>query len=149
MPNTTTLSRRSNAPLGALVDQFFDDAFFTPNRLRRAENGGDGAWLPAVDLSQTPERFVVRVDLPGLKREDIDVTVENNTLTLRGERKFEQHEETESYNRIERVYGAFTRSFQLPNNVDSGKVKATFEDGVLTIDIPKTEEAKSKRVEIG
>lgn len=149
MSNTNLSTvRRPTATLPSLVDQFFDDAFFQ-NWLRPGtEQQQQQAWFPAVDLSQTSEKFLVKVDLPGMTAKDIEVTVENQTLTLRGERKLEHSEEGETFNRVERVYGRFTRTFQLPSNVDAGKVAATFRDGVLFVEIPKTEAAKSRRIEV-
>lgn len=142
--NLTT--RRPGLSRHNLVDQFFDDAFF--QSFRRPEAEGDQPWFPSVDLSQTADKFLVKVDLPGLTAKDIEVTVENQTLSLSGERKFEHAEENETFNRIERSYGRFTRTFQLPANVDAAKVGATFKDGVLHVEIPKAEAAKSRRIEI-
>jgi HSP20 family protein len=147
MTNTNLTTRRPTT-VPSLVDQFFDDAFFQ-NWLRQgADQPQQQAWYPAVDLSQTPEKFMVKVDLPGLTSKDLEVTVENQTLTLRGERKLENTEEGETFNRVERMYGRFTRTFQLPSNVDASKVSATFRDGVLFVEIPKSEAAKSRRIEI-
>lgn len=140
----TSLIRQSY-PLANLVDRFFDDSFFVPGGQRE---DSERSWVPAVDLSQNAEGYVVKADLPGLTKKDISVSIENNTLTLSGERTFEKKEESETFNRIERSYGRFTRSFGLPSNVDPSAVKATFADGVLTIEIPKAEEAKSRAIEI-
>jgi HSP20 family protein len=143
----TNLTRTPTVPLPNVLEQFFDDSFFGPSWLRpRAEQRG--GWFPSVDLSQTPDRFLIKVDLPGLEKDDIDVTVENQTLTLTGERRFDSSEEGETFNRIERSYGKFSRTFQLPSNVDSGNVEAAFAHGVLTITIPKSEEAKSRKISI-
>jgi HSP20 family protein len=147
MTQTTTMTRRPAAPLPSVLEQFFDDSFFGPSWLQSRAEGRNG-WFPAVDLSQTPERFLIRVDLPGMTKQDIDVTIENQTLTLTGERRFEPGEEGETFNRVERSYGKFSRTFQLPNNVDASKVKAQFADGVLSVTIPKSEEGKSRRISI-
>ena len=138
---------RQTYPLANFVDRFFDDSFFAP-AVREQGDVSNRSWIPAVDLSQTDSGYLVKVDLPGPTKDDITVTVENNTLTLSGERAFEKREEEESFNRIERSYGRFTRSFGLPSNVESTAVKATFAEGVLTVEIPKAEEAKSREIEI-
>jgi len=144
----TDLIRRS--PVSGLIDSFFDDAFFAPvSRTRNA-----AAWVPPVDLSQTADHFVLRADLPGLTKDDIELTVEDRTLTLTGSREFtaktaqQADDHQESFSRIERQFGSFTRTFQLPANVDTSKVEANFEDGVLTLQIAKLEQAKSRRIEI-
>jgi HSP20 family protein len=147
MANTNLSTTRRTAAVPSLVDQFFDDAFFQ-NWMRPTGEQQQQAWFPPVDLSQTTDKFMVKVDLPGMTAKDIEVTVENQTLTLRGERKLENSEEGETFNRVERVYGRFTRTFQLPSNVDAAKVSATFKDGVLFVEIPKSEAAKSRRIEI-
>ena len=145
---STSLTRTS--PFAGLVDQFFDGGFLGPSFGLTTKGGsGERTFLPAVDLSHDDQSYVVKVDLPGLEREDIDLTLQDQTLTLSGERKFENVEENETYSRIERSYGKFTRSFQLPSNVDNSKVTAQFENGVLTVRIPKAEEAKSRAIEIG
>ncbi|HVS14281.1 MAG TPA: Hsp20/alpha crystallin family protein [Thermoanaerobaculia bacterium] len=147
MTQTTTMTRRPASALPSVLEQFFDDSFFGPSWLQSRDESRNG-WFPAVDLSQTPERFLIKVDLPGMTKEDIDLTVENQTLTLTGERRFENSEESETFSRVERSYGKFSRTFQLPNNVDTVKVKAQFADGVLTVTIPKSEEGKSRTVSI-
>lgn len=108
-----------------------------------------GTWTPPVDIFETSDHeIVLRAELPGLKREDIDIRVENNTLTLRGERKHEAEVKQEQFHRIERTYGQFTRSFALPSTVDAEKVSATFTDGVLTITLPVREEAKPRQIQV-
>lgn len=109
--------------------------------------GGD--WTPLVDIFEnTNHEIVLRAELPGLKREDIDIRVENHTLTLSGERKQEKDIKKESYHRVERSYGSFSRSFSLPNTVDTEKVSASFADGVLTVTLPTREEAKPRQVQV-
>jgi HSP20 family protein len=127
-----------------MLEQTFND-FFTA---RPADDVANRGWLPAVDIRETDETLALLVDLPGMKREDVEITLENGTLTLRGERKFEKDVKEENYHRIERVYGNFARSFTLPRNVQSDKVKATFDNGVLTVELPKSEEARARRIEI-
>ncbi len=107
-----------------------------------------GSWSPAVDVYESESAIEIKADLPGMTEKDIDVTVENNTLTIKGERKFENEEKRESYHRIERQYGAFYRSFQLPNTVDVGKIKANFKNGILELTLPKREETKPKKISI-
>jgi HSP20 family protein len=107
-------------------------------------------WVPAVDIYETPEHeFVIKAELPEMKREDINLSFENNVLTLRGERKFDQEVRREAFQRFERQYGAFTRSFTLPATVDGTRIRATYKDGVLTVRVPQREEAKPKQIEVG
>lgn len=105
-------------------------------------------WEPAVDVYEDKDKITVRAELPGMKQQDIQVSVERNTLTISGERKEEEeHKEGETY-RSERFYGRFQRSITLPQPVDSGKIKATYKDGVLEVICPKSEEAKPKQIEV-
>jgi HSP20 family protein len=107
-----------------------------------------GAWVPAVDIYETADNTVVlKAELPEMKREDIKVTVENNTLTIEGERTF-TNGETEKYHRVERGYGAFSRRFTVPNTVDAGRVEASYQDGVLTVKLPRREESKPRQIQI-
>ena len=107
-------------------------------------------WTPAVDIYETSaHEFVVKAELPDVKREDINLTFENNVLTIRGERKFSDEINRENYRRIERNYGVFSRSFTVPPTVDSSRIAASFKDGVLTIRMPQREEAKPKQIEVG
>jgi HSP20 family protein len=108
--------------------------------------GGD--WVPAVDIKDEANRYVIRADIPGVKPEDIEVTMENGVLTIRGERKFEATEEKENFKRIERSYGVFYRRFTLPENTDADAIEATGKNGVLEVTIPKTAEMHSKRIEV-
>jgi HSP20 family protein len=116
--------------------------------------GGDddwalgGSWAPAVDIYEKDGNIVLKAELPGLDPKDVDVRVENNILTLRGERKFDNEVKRDSYHRVERAYGTFTRSFTLPNVVDTGNIKADFKDGVLHVVLPKKEEAKQRQIQI-
>lgn len=125
------------------MNRFFDD-FFGEHRRGLAE----GAWLPAVDVSETENEFVVRAELPGMSHEDIDINVQNNILTLKGEKKQEKTEEHESFHRLERSYGTFSRSFTLPSGVSPDDINAGFKDGVLEVTMPKAEEAKAKKIAI-
>lgn len=128
------------------INKMFDDT------MRSVAPGDEelvtGAWSPAVDIHETDDTFVVSADLPGLNKEDIHINVEDNTLTIKGEKKFEEKVPRDRYIRVERTYGTFVRSFSLPQNVDSTKIKATFRDGILDLTLPKREEAKPKRVAV-
>lgn len=106
-------------------------------------------WVPPVDIYETEDHEVVlKAELPEMKREDISVTFENNTLTLKGERKFEQEARKDNYHRVERSYGGFTRSFTLPATVDASRISASYKDGVLTIRLPQREEARPKQIAV-
>jgi HSP20 family protein len=107
-----------------------------------------GSWAPAVDIYEKDGNIVLTAELPGLDPKDVDVRVENNVLTLRGERKWSNEIQREAYHRVERAYGNFTRSFTLPNVVDTEKIKADFKDGMLKLVLPKREEAKPKQISI-
>ena len=107
------------------------------------------AWVPPVDIFETADRdLVIKVELPDVNREDVDVTVEHNTLTLRGEKKLPADLKDEQYRRVERRYGTFARSFTLPNTVDAGKVSADFKNGVLTVKLPFREESKPRTINV-
>ena len=110
--------------------------------------GASVAFIPAVDVSEEKDRFVVRADLPGVPPEQVEVTAEKGVLTLRGERKSDRKEQAEGYERVERVTGSFTRRFQLPENVQADAIKAKFTHGVLEISIPKQPVVPAKRVTI-
>jgi len=105
-------------------------------------------WSPAVDILETEDALVLRADLPDVKAEDIDVRVENNTLTLNGRRNFDKEENVKGWHRIERSYGEFVRSFEVPSTVDTEKVAADYKNGVLTISLPKKEAAKPRQVKV-
>ena len=107
------------------------------------------AWVPAVDIYETDSHeVVIKAELPDVKKEDIGVTVENNVLTLTGARKQEQSAKPEQFQRVERRFGSFSRSFTLPTSVDAGQIAASYKDGVLTIRLPRREEAKPKQITI-
>lgn len=108
-----------------------------------------GAWVPPVDIYDNgKQELVIKAELPAMTRDDIDITVEDNTLTLRGEKKFEQDVKEEQYQRVERTYGSFSRSFALPPTVDVGKVSAEYKEGVLTIRLPLREDALPKQIKV-
>ena len=105
-------------------------------------------WSPLVDITEDEKEFLVKTDLPEVKKEDVKVTVEDGVLTITGERKFEKEEKNKKYHRVERSYGNFVRSFTLPDGADGSKVAADFKDGVLKVHLPKSEKTKPKAIEI-
>lgn len=107
-----------------------------------------GEWLPKVDVFENKENLVLEAELPGMKREDFELSFENNVLTLKGERKFEKKDGGDNYHRVERGYGSFARSFTLPPTVTAEGAAAEFEDGVLRVQLPKREETKARKIEI-
>lgn len=113
------------------------------------EEGVSAAWAPPVDIAETPEKLTFVVEVPGFRQEDLNVRLENGVLTIDGERKFEEKKQDKSFHRVERAYGKFFRSFALPPNVDTSKVTANIEDGILRIELPRREEAKPKSIPIG
>jgi HSP20 family protein len=117
--------------------------------LRDEDTGFRGTWVPSVDIYETDTHdLVLRAELPGISREDIEVTVENGTVVIKGEKKFDTEVKEEHYRRIERTYGTFHRSFTLPNTVDAAKVAAEYKNGVLTVTLPFKEEAKPRTVNV-
>lgn len=112
------------------------------------ESLGMGSFVPPVDIYEDNQQLVLKLEVPGIKEENLDVRVENQNLTIRGERRFEKDEKEENFHRIERRYGTFTRSFTLPQTVDTNSVKASYEHGVLTINLAKKEAAKPKQVKV-
>jgi HSP20 family protein len=105
-------------------------------------------WAPPVDIYENGDNLVLKAELPGVDPKDVEIRVEDSTLYLKGERKFEKEAKEENYHRVERSYGTFTRSFSLPNSIDSDKVAAEYKDGILTLTMPKREEAKPKTIKI-
>ncbi len=107
-----------------------------------------GAWAPNVDIYENKDQIVLEAELPGMNREDFDLTIENNVLTLRGERRFEKKDEADNYHRVERAYGSFSRSFTLPQTVSGEGASAEYKNGVLRVVLAKREEVKPRRIEI-
>jgi len=105
-------------------------------------------WSPLADITEDEKEYLIKAELPELKREDVKVTVENGVLTMSGERKFEKEEKKKKFHRVERGYGSFMRSFTLPDDADASRVKAEFKDGVLTVHLPKNEKARPKQIEV-
>jgi len=131
------------------MNRIFDEAFRGVSRPSAEEDWAlGGTWAPAVDIYEHEGNLVLKAELPGIDSKDVDVRVENNVLTLRGERKFDEEVKRESCHRVERAYGTFSRSFTLPNVVDTQNIKAEFKDGVLRVTMPKREEAKPKQIQV-
>src|ERR671930_101570 len=107
-----------------------------------------GAWTPNVDIYENKDEIILEAELPGMNREDFELTIENNVITLRGERRFEKKDETDNYHRVERSYGSFSRSFTLPPTVSGEGITAEYRNGVLRITLSKREEVKARRIEI-
>src|SRR6478672_10359453 len=107
-----------------------------------------GAWSPSVDIFENQDQIVLEAELPGMKPEDVNISIENNVLTIHGERKFEKKDDQDNFHRVERSYGSFTRSFSLPSTVTGDAAEAVFENGVLRLTLAKREEAKPRRIEI-
>ena len=125
------------------LNRLFNDFFG-----RASQDQNLTTWAPAVDIYEGEHELVVKVDLPEIKLEELDVRVENNILTIRGERKFEKKVDEKNYLRVERAYGSFARSFSLANTVNTEAIQADYKDGVLTLAIPKREEAKPKQIKV-
>jgi len=123
---------------------------FSTNMTRAFDDQGigRGAWAPSVDIYENKDQIVLEAELPGMKQEDFDLSIENNVITLRGERKFEKTDETDNYHRVERSYGAFTRSFTLPQTVSAEGATAEYNNGVLRVTLPKREETKARRIQV-
>ena len=132
-----TLQEEVNRLFSGSLTRNFDD-----------EGIARGAWSPSVDIYENKEQIVLEAELPGMSREDFDLSVENNVITLRGERHFEKKDEKDNYHRVERAYGSFTRSFTLPNTVLADSASAEYKNGVLRVTLPKREETKARRIEI-
>jgi HSP20 family protein len=105
-------------------------------------------WVPLVDIVEDEKEYLIKAELPEVKKEDVKVTVEDDVLTITGERKYEKEEKGKKYHRVERAYGSFERSFTLPEDADGSKVSAEFKDGILKVRLPKSEKAKPKAVEV-
>jgi HSP20 family protein len=139
---TLTYSPRTN-DFQEHFNRMFNDAF---GRTRAESNLT--TWAPAVDIHESEHELTVKADLPGIDAKDLDIRVENNILTIRGDRKFEKKVNEDSYLRVERAYGSFSRSFSLANTVNSDAIKADYQNGVLTLVVPKREEAKPKQIRV-
>jgi HSP20 family protein len=142
-----TLSRfepfRGASSLQDQINRLFSDVFDRP-----ADESNLTSWAPAVDIFETEHELVVKADLPDINPKDLDIRVENNILSIRGERKFESKVSEDKYLRVERAYGSFSRSFSLANTVNSEAINADYQNGVLTLTVPKREEAKPKQIKV-
>ena len=142
--------RRSEAPAriwpetSSLFDEFFNDLPF----VRTASRNGDH-WLPAVDVLEKDGNLMLRAEIPGMSEKEIELKLEGNVLTLKGEKKLENEEERNNYHRMESYYGSFTRSFTLPESVDRDRIKADYKNGVLTVTIPQKPEVRPREIPVG
>jgi HSP20 family protein len=130
------------------MNRLFSTFFDTPTANRGAGDGAARRWIPAMDLVEAGEHFVLKADLPGMTEADVNIEVENNVLTVSGERKTELEDKHEGYYRLERSTGAFARSLTLPEGIDAGAVTASFDNGVLEVRIPKPQQPQPQRVQI-
>ena len=137
LPSTRVSVRPWRSPFDSLFDAFFNDS-----RLPAAAGNGS-TWAPRVDVTESDTTYAISAELPGLEERDVEVTVADGVLTLKGEKTAVEEEKRENYYRQERVYGRFERSFRLPDEVEADKVEAHFKNGVLTVGLPKSEEAQS------
>ena len=128
------------------MNRLFDNFFSGMPERRRGLL--EGEWAPSVDVAETDDEVVVTVELPGVKQDDVDITIADDVLTLKGEKSEEKEIKKENYHRVERSYGSFQRSISLPTGVQADEAKAVFKDGVLHVNIPKAEEAKPKQIKI-
>ncbi len=133
-PDSDVFNRR----FSDIMDEFFNDAVATRQN----------TFAPSIDISETEKQFIIDVEVPGINKKDIDLNIENDMLTISGERSFEKEEEGKQYHRVESHYGTFNRSFRLPDNVDSETIKATYKNGILNITVDKSEEKLKKQIEI-
>jgi HSP20 family protein len=129
--------------LNEQVNRLLNDSFAPSSETAMAN------WSPAVDIYETEGELVVKADLPDVNEKNIDIRVENNTLTITGERKFEEKVNKDNYLRVERAYGTFSRSFSLPNTVNTEAIQADYHNGLLTVHMPKREESKPKQIKVG
>ena len=134
---------RNPASLQEQVNRLFETSFPT-----KGDTSTLTTWAPSVDIYETENELVIKADLPEVNEQDLDIRVENNMLTIGGERKFDAKVKEENYLRVERSYGSFSRSFSLPNTVNTEAIKAEYKNGVLTVELPKRAEAKPKQVKI-
>ncbi len=129
---------KMNKRFSDIMDEFFNDAI----------NANRDSFVPSIDISESDDQFMISAELPGMKKEDINISLENGRLSLSGERTFKQEEEGKTFHRVETKYGSFNRSFQLPDNVDEDSIQASYENGLLNITINKQENKVKKQIEI-
>ncbi len=136
--------RRSEAPIAnRWFEEFFSDFPFTGSMLESRES-----WVPSVDILEKDGNLILRAELPGMTEKDIDLKIEGNTLTLKGERKMDKEDNKSNYHRVESFYGSFTRSFRLPDTVDYEKINAEYKNGVLTVTLPQKPEVKPREIPV-
>jgi len=137
-------------PFFADMDGLCNPGSFWPGNVfsQRLAEDLKNSWVPPIDVQETEEAYLFTAELPGMSKDDVSITLEDNLLTLSGERSLKEKEEGENFHRVERAYGSFSRSFSLPSQVDSSKVEASFKDGLLTVEIAKAEQAKPRKIEI-
>ncbi|TVR32161.1 MAG: Hsp20/alpha crystallin family protein [Balneolaceae bacterium] len=133
-PNTDLFGTR----FSDIIDEFFNDAVATRQ----------STFSPSIDISETDKQFMIEAELPGMEKKDINLNLENGRLTISGERKFEKKEDGKKFHRVETHYGSFTRSFQLPDNVDDNSINATYNNGILNVTINKSEQKAGKKIQI-
>ena len=135
------------------IDPFRELATLFENFAEGSTAGKDqlmaGSFVPPVDVYEDEHKLVLKLEIPGVNEEDLDISLENNTLVVKGERKFEKEEKEENFHRIERRYGSFARTFRLPNTVDAENAEANYEKGILSISLAKRPEAKPKQIKVG
>ena len=145
--NLTALTRwdplRDMLAIEDRMSRLFGDTF-----TRSSGTDGSVTWFPLVDISEEEDRVVLRAEIPGVSKDDIDIRVEGGTITLRGEKKQEKQVDSENAHRVERFYGSFARSFVLPASIKADAIKASYRDGVLEVVLPKSEEAKPRKIEV-
>ncbi len=142
MKNILSLIPRTGSiyPVKDILDRFFEDEGIL---LREEKN-----WVPAFDISENEKGYVVNAELPGMDAKDLEITISGDVLSVKGEKKKETEDKSDTYHRIERCYGSFQRSFRIPDAVETDKVDATYKDGILKLVIPRTKESKVKKIEI-
>src|ERR1700716_1633339 len=143
-----TMNRLEQPFRGATTLQEQINHLFGNGLARAADESNLTPWAPAVDIYETENELVVKADLPDVNPQNLDIRVENNILTIRGERKFESKVKEDNYLRVERAYGSFSRSFSLANSVKTDDIRADYQNGVLTLSLPKREEAKPKQIKV-
>ena len=129
--------------MNRLFDRFFGKELFDDDEQLSQMN-----WFPVVDIKENKDEFTVSAELPGMKKEDVHITFSDGKLVIEGERKKEQEEKEANYHRVERSYGKFSRTFQLPSGIQANKIAADFKDGILKVKLPKSEEVKPKEIEV-
>ena len=147
MTNITRTPNRCLRTLQSEIDQVLNRLFPTSNENSRDEDT-TRMWAPRTDMVETPDNYEIRLDLPGLSKDDLKINMQERQLTVSGERRHEARNEGDEYVRVERAFGHFHRSFTLPQSIQENNIEASYQDGVLTITVPKAEESKPRQIEI-